>query len=210
MKTMILVGVILKLGWPNYHNHKPACWHARRAKLATRSITEAGRIEYAAEVKLWESRGEKGPKPTQLPFVLIASVFGSESGFDPNAVGAKGEIGYGQIHPKGNARKGATIKQLRSPVMNARLAIRHMYRLRRLCGGGPLRWLSPYSNRPCGKSSYSEKIIERIRERVGDCCMNDDGTLNDCSACEYDSAEGLVPKQRAEALLSRPDGSADG
>jgi hypothetical protein len=97
--------------------------------------------------------------------VLLGAIAWNESSFRNSAHGARGEIGAMQILPTGMAVlvcRGLVVSRLED---NVRCAVRILDRVRKVCGGSPSRWLSAYSGRRCGGSSYSDRVLA-IRRRV--------------------------------------------
>lgn len=94
---------------------------------------------------------------------FLASVIAAESTCRPRAIGARGEIGLGQIKPDGSAAAGYTRAQLFDPATNLEATARHLARLHVLCGSfaGAL---SVYSGRrKCRPSTYSRHVLGLLR-----------------------------------------------
>ena len=78
---------------------------------------------------------------------LLAGLIRTESHCDPLAIGAKGELGAGQIKPGTWAAGTYTREQLLTPRYNLLATARHLRRLINLCGGSELHALYVYSGR---------------------------------------------------------------
>lgn len=96
-----------------------------------------------------------------LPLPIVVAVIHAESGWDPTALGARGEMGLAQIMPGGMAlylcRR---FKNLWDARQNIACGARILRWARKLCGvDDPLVWLSIYAgHRLCGPSNYSRKV----------------------------------------------------
>lgn len=98
---------------------------------------------------------------------LMAAVAFRESGLRQSARGAHGEVGLMQIHPRGLATllcQGLAVRTVRG---NLACGARILAHVRARCGGSPDRWLSAYSGRACGPSSYSARILATFRKVAG-------------------------------------------
>lgn len=110
---------------------------------------------------VWEEAERYEVEPEILAAVVIY-----ESSFKPEVVGKLGELGLGQIR-RGLVTRGFeefTDEELMSPRMNLRLTARHLAYVHKICGGEPIRWLSPYNGRWCGESGYSRRIMQIVEE----------------------------------------------
>jgi hypothetical protein len=108
---------------------------------------------------------EAGRASPPIDPVLLGAIAWNESSFRHGVHGARGEIGTMQILPTGMAVlvcRGLVVSRLED---NVRCAVRILDRLRKVCGGSPARWLSAYSGRRCGGSSYADRVLA-IRRRV--------------------------------------------
>jgi soluble lytic murein transglycosylase-like protein len=126
--------------------HSPACEHNRLAQeLAPLVLREARRYRLEPEV--------------------VVAVMWSESRFDRDARGAAGEIGLMQVK-RGIATRGFDHlgdDAFADPALNVRLGVRYLARVRRRCGGDPLRWLGAYSGQACGVSAYATKVLDVLK-----------------------------------------------
>jgi hypothetical protein len=96
--------------------------------------------------------------------VLLASVIAAESRCRPDAVGAKGEIGLGQLLPTG-AGAGYTRAQLRDPETNVKLTAAHLARCLLLCGDFVAGGLSVYRGvKRCKDSKGSRRVLGMVDE----------------------------------------------
>lgn len=91
---------------------------------------------------------------------LAAAVAAHESGCRMSARGRLGEVGAYQLYPGRSAAGSVPVERLAIASVNVRLGVRHLARVRAVCGGEPVRWLSVYSGRKCGPSRYSKAIVE--------------------------------------------------
>lgn len=102
----------------------------------------------------------------QIDPAILAAVLRHESGFNPHARGARGEIGLGQIYRGTKASRGydhLTDQQLEAPEVNVRLAARHLAWAQSKCGGGkPAQWVGVYAGHGCGPTKYGTRLIARL------------------------------------------------
>jgi hypothetical protein len=108
---------------------------------------------------------EAGRASPSFDPLLLGAIAWNESSFRNGVHGARGEIGVMQILPKGQALflcRGLVISRLED---NVQCGVRILAYVRKACGGSPERWLSAYSGRSCGSSSYSSRVMA-IRRRV--------------------------------------------
>jgi hypothetical protein len=128
------------------------------APVRARTIADAERL---VPVLLEEAAAVSPP----FDPVLLAALAWNESGFRNDRHGARGEIGTMQILPRGMALhlcRGLVISRLRD---NVKCGARILARVRQICGGSPARWLSAYSGRRCGPSSYATRVLT-LRRKV--------------------------------------------
>lgn len=142
MTKELIVVALVALGHPNA---TPAD-HVRAALLAT-VIAEEG------------ARNDIDP-------LLVAALIYKESSFNPKAIGKKGERGLMQLLPRGSALADyphLAPSALESPRINVALGVRHMARVRDICGasaGSPLLWLSVYNgSQKCRATRYSRAVV---------------------------------------------------
>jgi hypothetical protein len=96
--------------------------------------------------------------------VLLASVIAAESRCRPNAIGAKGEVGLGQLMPTG-AGAGYTRAELLDPQTNLKLTAKHLAKCLLICGGFVPGGLSVYrGHRRCQDSKGSRKVLGLLDE----------------------------------------------
>ena len=99
---------------------------------------------------------------------LVAAVIQHESGFRRDAVGLLGEQGLMQLKRGTWSTKGfdhLSDVGLRQPRVNIYLGVRHLAKVRKVCGenSSPLNWLSVYSGRKkCRPSEYSRSIMKLL------------------------------------------------
>lgn len=112
---------------------------------------------------------EKEARAFKIPAEVGAALCGHESRWNVHARGAKGEIGLCQLLRGTLATRGfehLTNRQLERPAIQFHLAFRHLAYLRAVCVrftiDSPGRWVSPYSGRKCGWSSYSNGIMSEL------------------------------------------------
>lgn len=96
--------------------------------------------------------------------LLVAAVIMTETGFRVHERGADGEEGPMQVHPRGSAIVGLprrTVRHLARPDVNVAVGVRHLARLRAMCGGPPDRWLGVYNGaRRCGvRTRYTAHVM---------------------------------------------------
>jgi hypothetical protein len=143
-------------------------------------VTLPGLILALLELAGGHGSGAKIDDVQRLAPVLLREAERASPAFDPvllgrdrlererfrNGVhGAHGEIGVLQVKPDGQALflcRGLVISRLED---NVRCGLRILAYARKVCGGSPSRWLSAYSGRRCGGSSYSDRVLA-IRRRV--------------------------------------------
>jgi soluble lytic murein transglycosylase-like protein len=97
-------------------------------------VCGASAIDYAKDVARAAKRYDLDPR-------VLISMMKQESGCDPNATGALGEIGQMQLKRGTWATSGynkLTDEQLRKPRINIMLGARHLYRCLQKCDG----WLA--------------------------------------------------------------------
>lgn len=103
-----------------------------------------------------------------VPAPILAAVIAHESGFDPKATGALGEIGLLQIK-RGGAVSGplATMSTsvLYNPRVNVLVGARYLSLMQRKCRS-TAGWLSAYNGRRgCTSSPYSDKVLVLLRSK---------------------------------------------
>ena len=93
--------------------------------------------------------------------LVLGAVAWRESGYRPNARGARGEIGLMQIAPRGMGRALCADLDVRNPAANVLCGARILAAARAKCGPKAERYLT-YYNRPangCRASRYSRKVL---------------------------------------------------
>ena len=103
---------------------------------------------------------------------LLAALIRVESRCLPDAIGAKGELGLGQIKPGTLAAGDYTRAQLLTPRYNLLATARHLRRRLDLCDGSELRALYVYSGRrycrDYGKDPHSGRDYARTVLRLAE------------------------------------------
>jgi len=101
---------------------------------------------------------------------LLASVIALESRCDPNAVGARGEIGLGQLMPRGAAATSPLLgrafsrRELRDPVTNVYVTARFIAWNLTACQKGPEHALTGYNQRHgCKPSRYARRVLGLLK-----------------------------------------------
>jgi hypothetical protein len=123
----------------------------------------------ALDIAMRSLCGKRGPRVVPLirassarfgvDPLLVGALIAAESRCRPHVVGARGEIGLGQIHPRGSAAVGFSLAMLHTPAGNVDATAKHLARCLALCGfaGGAL---SVYSGRRyCRESPYSRRVL---------------------------------------------------
>ncbi len=104
---------------------------------------------------------------------VLATVIRHESGYKPEAIGRRGELGLCQLYRGTVATAGydhLSDDQLMVPWLNIRLGARRLARAAKQCGGGgPENYLGPYNGRGCGRNLYSRKILTRLHDAETPC-----------------------------------------
>jgi soluble lytic murein transglycosylase-like protein len=101
---------------------------------------------------------------------LVASVIALESRCDPNAVGTHGEIGLGQLMPRGAAATSPLLgrafsrRELRDPATNVYATARFIAWNMTACPKGPEYALTGYNQRHgCKCSRYARRVLGMLR-----------------------------------------------
>jgi len=111
-------------------------------------------IEHAPVVLAEATRAMVNP-------IIVGAIIVKESMFDPDAIGAKGEVGLMQVKPDATALMVCQdlLDVLAEPWANIRCGIRILKSFQRRCQGLVEHGLSAYSGRKCGPSRYASEII---------------------------------------------------
>ena len=127
-------------------------------ELAPGDVGYQRRVERTAPV-VFEHARAAGLDPH-----LVALVIYRESAFRPGAVGARGEIGLGQLNLRG--RPGELCRdllpRLHRPHENIRCTVRVLADGLQRCGSWP-RALTYYGAGSCGTSRYARRVLELVR-----------------------------------------------
>lgn len=96
---------------------------------------------------------------------LAIGVMGYESRYDPDALGALGEIGLMQVkHSAARDYCRDLISNLWDPATNIRCGLRLLTRARRICGSKAnqfIDWLGVYNgSRKCGPTRYARCVVD--------------------------------------------------
>lgn len=107
---------------------------------------------------------------------LLAAVACNESGFRPDALGAHGELGIMQVHPRWPARGCADLPRLRRDVLyQARCGARELRRWRVVCSrvlgrvAGDREVLSAYNTGTCQSVRglrYAQRVLSRLEKII--------------------------------------------
>lgn len=102
-----------------------------------------------------------------VPPVVLAAIAVGESGLNPGAVGARGELGIMQLHPRGVGAR-LTCRDASSDACQAEvveLAAEHLAGWRARCSSD-LEALGGYNSGRCVESDYARRVVSRAR-RIG-------------------------------------------
>ena len=133
------------------------------------AIGPARRAHAGAEVRarLYAAQVELAATPVRIDPYLVVALIERESGWHEGAIGAKGELGLGQLLPHSDAIRGYERHPsavLKAPI-NIRLTVAWMAHKRAACRtADPVTWLSAYKGLRCGPSRYSRWIVARAGE----------------------------------------------
>lgn len=102
--------------------------------------------------------------------MVLAAVLVRESGLRSHVIGAAGELGMGQLHPRGMARIVCAGLDWRK-ADNVRCAARLLVWAEARCPGPPLRWCGAYNGKvACGPGRYARRVlalVARVRRYQG-------------------------------------------
>lgn len=136
----LLAAILAMLSWAPHVKHSDHCRHMHIARRLAPAVAKAAHA-------------------TKMDELLIAAVAITESGGRGDKVSSKGAVGPMQTLPEGRAKRLCAkldIRQYSSNVLCGALLLRDA---QQRCGGEPAHWLSSYNNFPCGRTSYSERIL---------------------------------------------------
>lgn len=113
------------------------------------------------------------------PAVVLAAIASHESGLNPAAVGAVGEIGILQLHPRGIGaplvgRPACPDRPDGCQAAVVELGAAHLAAWRARCGSD-LEALGAYNRGRCGVTEYAERVAARAR-RIGARMRSTDGS----------------------------------
>lgn len=121
--------------------------------LGVALVTSLHQVQAADPVGRWRPLVEQAAAHHGVPADVILAIIAVESGGDPNARGAAGEIGLMQILPATGRLLGVSAAELRDPAVNIDTGARYLAIELRACGGDVACATAAYNGGPRARTN---------------------------------------------------------